>query len=60
MPLIKGSSKRAISQNIKTERHAGKPRAQSVAIALRTAEEARKKRGRSEPGIPLRRMPSKK
>lgn len=38
MPLIKGSSKEAISQNIKTEITVGKrPQKQAVAIALSTA-----------------------
>lgn len=37
MPLVKGSSKSAISQNIKTEQAAGKPQKQAVAIALHTA-----------------------
>lgn len=39
MPLIQSPTKFAISQNIATERAAGRPRAQSVAIAL---SEARK------------------
>ena len=39
MPLAKGKSKKAISKNISTEMHEGKPKAQSVAIAL---SEARK------------------
>ena len=33
MPLVKGKSKAAISQNIATERHAGKPEKQAIAIA---------------------------
>lgn len=43
MPLIKGSSKKAIGENIKTEEHAGKPRKQSIAIALSVARMAKKK-----------------
>ena len=43
MPLKKGSSKRVISQNIRTEMHAGKPQAQAVAIAMRKAGKSRKK-----------------
>lgn len=39
MPLNKGKSKKAISENIRIERHAGKPEKQAVAIAL---SEARK------------------
>ncbi len=33
MPLIKGTSKKAFSKNVETEMNAGKPRAQSLAIA---------------------------
>jgi len=39
MPLKEGSSQATISQNIATERHAGKPEKQAVAIA---ENEARK------------------
>lgn len=38
MPLVKGSSKKSISKNIKKEMGAGKPQKQSVAIALNTAK----------------------
>lgn len=34
MPLIKSRSKKAVSENIKTEMAAGKPQKQAVAIAL--------------------------
>jgi len=37
MPLKKGSSKKVISANIKTEMAHGKPHDQAVAIALRVA-----------------------
>lgn len=40
MPLSKGKSKKAVSQNIKTEMAAGKPQKQAVAIALNTARRA--------------------
>jgi hypothetical protein len=40
MPLIKGKSPKAVSQNIRTEIAAGKPKAQAVAIALNTARKA--------------------
>lgn len=38
MPLVKGKSRAAISQNIKTEMAAGRPQKQAVAIALHTAD----------------------
>jgi len=43
MPLKKGSSKKIISANIKTELKAGKPRNQAIAIALRSANKRKKK-----------------
>ena len=43
MPLIKSSSKKAISKNIKTEMAANKPQKQSIAIALSVARKAKKK-----------------
>lgn len=42
MPLRKGKSRKVISENIRTERHAGKPEKQAVAIAL---HEARRRKG---------------
>lgn len=44
MPLIKGSSREAVSENIRRERDAGKPQRQAVAIALHTADAAREHR----------------
>lgn len=40
MPLVKGKSKASIAKNIRTERVAGKPQKQSVAIALNIARKA--------------------
>ena len=45
MPLIKGSSKRAVRENIKTEVAEGKPQKQAVAIALSEADAAKKRKG---------------
>jgi len=43
MPLNKGKSDKAVSENIKTEQAAGKPHDQAVAIALSQQREAKKK-----------------
>jgi hypothetical protein len=42
MPLKRSASKRAVSENIRTERAAGKPQRQAVAIALNVQREAKK------------------
>jgi len=49
MPLIKSGSKKAISENIRTEMKAGKPQKQAVAIALDTARRSGAKIPRKKP-----------
>lgn len=44
MPLKKGKSKKTISENIRTEMHAGRPQKQAIAIAMRTAGKSRSKK----------------
>lgn len=43
MPLKKGSSRKTVSANIKTEMAVGKPQKQAVAIALNTARKPKSK-----------------
>ena len=38
--LVKSKSKKAIGKNIRTEREAGKPRKQAIAIALNVARKS--------------------
>ena len=46
MPLKKGSSKKVIQQNIRTEMAAGKPPKQAVAIAYAKAGKSRKRKAK--------------
>lgn len=43
MPLLKGSSKEVISQNIRELRHSGRPEKQAIAIAFSEARRSKKK-----------------
>ena len=43
MPLKKSTSKKAISENIKTEMKAGRPQKQAIAIAFSVQRQAKKK-----------------
>jgi len=42
LPLKSGKSKKIISENIRTEMHAGKPQKQSIALAMSKAKMKKK------------------
>jgi hypothetical protein len=46
MPLVRGSSKKAIGANIRAEMHAGKPQKQAIAIAMSKAGKSKRKRSK--------------
>jgi len=48
MPLKKSSSKKAVSENIKTEMKAGKPQKQAIAIALDVQKRAAAKKAKGK------------
>lgn len=48
MPLVKSGSRKAVSQNIKTEIAAGRPRKQAIAIAESVARKYNEKRKKAK------------
>lgn len=47
MPLIKGYSRKVISENVSREVKRGTPRKQAIAIALETARRTARKKGKT-------------
>jgi len=47
MPLVPGSSQKAVKANIRASRKEGKPLKQSIAIALQKAGKARKTKSKN-------------
>ena len=48
MPLKKSASKKAVSENIKTEMKTGKPQKQAIAIALDVQKRAASKKAKGK------------
>lgn len=48
MPLKKSASKKAVSENIRTEMKAGKPQKQAIAIALNVQKRAAAKKAKAK------------
>lgn len=48
MPLKKSASKKAVSENIRTEMKAGKPQKQAIAIALDVQKRAAAKKAKAK------------
>ena len=46
IPLLKGSSREVIGENIRELRNTGRPEDQAIAIAMNTAGKARPKKGK--------------
>lgn len=48
MPLKKGSSKKAVSENISELMNTGRPKKQAIAIAMKEAGKTKKKPGKKK------------